>query len=124
MLWWKTPRLQYLHLEATQIGIAMGDFLSILIWLRVDSCSCPSRVLDNLGDNKELKILDFRYRIELEQLPSKIVIPSQLQSLVLSRCQSLHSLLGTIGCLSQLQSLDLSNCWRLEQLPGTIGKML
>ncbi|KAK3417782.1 hypothetical protein EUGRSUZ_H03746 [Eucalyptus grandis] len=69
---------------------------------------------------KNLKVLNLAHCQHLKRIPN-FSAHSNLEHLILSGCESLIEIDGSICQLKRLIFLDVSNCWNLQRLPETVG---
>ncbi|KAK3417769.1 hypothetical protein EUGRSUZ_H03723 [Eucalyptus grandis] len=69
---------------------------------------------------KNLKVLILAHCQRLKRTPN-FSAHSNLEHLILSGCESLIEIDGSICQLKRLIFLDVSNCWNLQRLPETVG---
>ncbi|KAL3727507.1 hypothetical protein ACJRO7_032269 [Eucalyptus globulus] len=71
---------------------------------------------------KNLKVLNLAHCRHLKRIPN-FSAHSNLEHLILSGCESLIEIDGSICQLKRLIFLDVSNCWNLHRLPETVGNL-
>ncbi|KAL3727493.1 hypothetical protein ACJRO7_032255 [Eucalyptus globulus] len=69
---------------------------------------------------KNLKVLNLADCQDLKRIPN-FSAHSNLEHLILSGCESLIEIDGSICQLKRLIFLNVSNCWNLQRLPETVG---
>ncbi|GJP40401.1 hypothetical protein CLOM_g24671 [Closterium sp. NIES-68] len=99
-------------------GLSQLDLLSSLVHLHIVNTNLPS-LPDNLGDLRELAVLQLEKCHAMTSLPDSLTTLSKLQQIDLKSLPLLTHLPENFGQLKALNELSLESCKALQGLPSS-----
>lgn len=108
------PNLQHLLIRSCNDLAVLGTLPNALVKLELTYC-CKLRKIEGLCNLPKLHMMNIKYSIEMEELPSLETLVS-LEAFDPSVCVKLKSIRG-LEKLTKLRKLEVSSCSELEELP-------
>ncbi|KAI3724337.1 hypothetical protein L2E82_36109 [Cichorium intybus] len=116
------PNLKFIHLANLCSLIWFPDVSGApnIERLILSFCLTLETVHKSLGSHKRLVYLDLNGCRNLTRFPSRLEMES-LETLILSRCESLKRFPEVSPCMVKLSQINLYSCSGIQELPSSIG---